>query len=192
MPAYELGDMVLVRVPSHAAYGTSDTNARFATLNTSVVSSGRLPPASGLADDCDAPAMVTSRARVVRWRRSDDDGADTTAEISEVELDVDSDDGRVHRIIVSARDFWSVNAPHRFAALEARRCGVDDDVLLFEDGIRCAYAAPLMRARLCEMAFVVEATAQRIDWSKPNVRPNSLCCCACSCGASLLLCLMWC
>lgn len=83
-------------------------------------------------------------------------------------VDVACVGGGYSRSAMLTSDFMRLNGPQAFKSplevFHGRAGSGVSDVLQFEDGIRCDYTLPLMRARLMEMALTMEDHVARINF----------------------------
>ncbi|CAE7035374.1 Khc [Symbiodinium natans] len=74
-------------------------------------------------------------------------------------VDVDASGGEP-RLEVPKAEVLRLNQPHRFATSGKH--------LLLEDGLKCDYSSPLMRAKLCEIALALDPIVQQLDFNNAD------------------------
>eukprot|EP00298_Acanthocystis_sp_HF-20_P017318 c21722_g2_i2.p1 GENE.c21722_g2_i2~~c21722_g2_i2.p1 ORF type:complete len:377 (-),score=100.92 c21722_g2_i2:125-1255(-) len=95
------------------------------------------------------PEYVTYRAFVVE--KND----------SKFLVEIDRADGDKQRKIVEEKDIYFLNNSHIFP--------ISNDELKLEDGLRCKYSSPLMKAKMCEIAFSLSKIISKIDFQSEDL-----------------------
>lgn len=72
-------------------------------------------------------------------------------------VDVAASGGGTRELEVSKAEVLRLNQPHRLATSGKH--------LLLEDGLKCDYSSPLMRAKLCEIALALDPVVQKLDFN---------------------------